>query len=193
VTPRRLLVAVTAITGLALAWLLFIALPRWYARTTTTRAAVAAAPAASAPPPQGKKIKARLFFVSDDGMRLAGVEREVAYGEGPAEQAREIVQAQIAPVSEPLASAIPRGTTLRALYLTDRGEAYVDLSREFATAHPGGTVNELLTVYTIVNALTVNLPAVTAVQVLVDGKEVDTLAGHVDLRRPLAKSPDWVQ
>jgi len=48
-------------------------------------------------------------------------------------------------------------------------------------------------VYTIVNALTVNLPAVSAVQVLVNGMEVDTLAGHVDLRHPLAKNLAWVQ
>jgi len=59
--------------------------------------------------------------------------------------------------------------------------------------HPGGTVSELLTVYTIVNVVTANLPAITSVQVLVDGKEVDTLAGHVDLRRPLAKNLAWVQ
>jgi hypothetical protein len=48
-------------------------------------------------------------------------------------------------------------------------------------------------VYTIVDALTANLPAVRSVQVLVDGKEVETLAGHVDLRRPLAKNLAWVQ
>ena len=88
---------------------------------------------------------------------------------------------------------MPPGTALRAVYLTERGDAYVDLSGEAVTAHPGGTLSELLTVYTIVNALTVNLPAVTAVQVLVDGKEVDTLSGHVDLRRPLVKNLTWVQ
>jgi hypothetical protein len=189
---RPVLVGGTVFAGLALVWLMFFALPRWYGRTTASRDA-AAAPAATAPAPPGRKIKARLFFVSDDGMRLTGLEREVAYGEGTVEQAREIVQAQIAPVTEPLASAIPPGTTLRALYLTDRGEAYVDLSRELASAHPGGTINELLTIYTIVDALTVNLPAVTAVQVLVDGNELDTLAGHVDLRRPIAKNLEWVQ
>ena len=32
-----------------------------------------------------------------------------------------------------------------------------------------------------------NLPAITAVQLLVDGKELDTLAGHVDLRRPFTR------
>jgi hypothetical protein len=31
------------------------------------------------------------------------------------------------------------------------------------------------------------------VQVLVDGKEVDTLVGHVDLRRPLTKNVSWVE
>jgi len=96
-------------------------------------------------------------------------------------------------VSEPLVSPIPAGTKLRALFVTDRGDAYVDLSRELSASHPGGTTTELLTVYAIVNALTTNLPAVTRVQLLVDGKEVETLAGHVDLRRPLAKNTDWIQ
>jgi hypothetical protein len=135
----------------------------------------------------GRKIKARLFYVSEDGTRLTGVEREVVYGEGPAAQAQLIINAQLAPANAPLVSAVPPGTTLRALYLNAKGEAYVDLSRDVVTGHTGGSRDELLTIYTIVNALTSNLPAVTSVQVLVDGKEVDTLAGHVDLRRPLGK------
>jgi hypothetical protein len=77
---------------------------------------------------------------------------------------------------------------LRALFLTENGQAYVDLSRDVSTAHPGGSLNEMLTIYTIVHALTFNLPAIAGVQLLVDGKEVDTLAGHVDLRRPLSKN-----
>ena len=77
---------------------------------------------------------------------------------------------------------------LRALYVTTTGEAFVDVSRDITTAHPGGATSELLTIYTIVNALTVNLPAVAAVQILVNGSEVDTLAGHIDLRSPLKKN-----
>jgi sporulation and spore germination protein len=158
-------------------------------------AASGAAPAGPAEPAMlGRKIKARLFYVSEDGTRLTGVEREVLYGDGPAAQAQLLVNAQLAPVAAPLVSAVPPGTTLRAIYLnTARGEAYVDLSREAVTAHTGGSLDELLTVYTIVNALTSNLPAVTSVQVLVDGKEIDTLAGHVDLRRPLAKNLSLVE
>jgi hypothetical protein len=155
-------------------------------------AAAGAADGADGAEAPTRTIKARLFYVAPDGMRLTSVERDVPFAEG-AEQAREIVAAQIAPVANPLVSAIPPGTRLRALFLTERGDAYVDLSREAVMAHTGGTLNEVLTIYTIVNALTVNLPAVRSVQILVDGKEVQTLAGHVDLRQPLAKNQGLVQ
>jgi hypothetical protein len=44
-----------------------------------------------------------------------------------------------------------------------------------------------------VDVLTVNLPAISTVQLLIEGKEVETLAGHVDLRRPLMQNLAWVQ
>jgi germination protein M len=53
-------------------------------------------------------------------------------------------------------------------------------------------MNELFTVYTIVNTITTNLPDVQSVQLLIDGREVDTLAGHVDLRRPLRKNESLI-
>ena len=190
-TTRRTLSAVAvAVLAIALGWLLFVGLPRWYGGPAS-KAGAALPPDAPAAP--GRTIKARLFYIADDGTRLAGVERDVAYGEGTVEQARQMIEAQIAPVAEPLVSAVPAGTRLRALFVSDHGTAYVDLSREVAAAHTGGSVNELLTVYAIVNVLTANLPAITAVQVLVDGKEVETLAGHVDLRLPLVGNATWVQ
>ena len=95
-------------------------------------------------------------------MSLTSVERDVAFGENAVEQAKAIVGAQIAPAAAPLVSAIPAGTTLRALFITRGGEAYVDLSGELVAGHPGGSTNELLTIRTLVDALTANLPAITA-------------------------------
>jgi spore germination protein GerM len=168
---------------------LFGGASRWYSRSTT-KASPAGTPA---PTTDGRRIKAHLFYVGADGTRLSSIERDVAFGEGTVEQARQIIEAQIGPVADPLVSAVPPGTKLRTLFVTDRGEAFVDFSHELLTGHSGGSTDEVLTVYTIVEALTANLPAVTAVQLLVDGKQVETLAGHVDLRRPLAKNLAWVQ
>ena len=114
------------------------------------------------------------------------VQREVPLADGLVAQGRQILTAQFAPPPAPYVSAIPPGTTLRAFFVTEKGDAFVDVSA-ISTAHPGGSLTELLTVQAIVNAVTANLPAVQRVQILVDGKELDTLAGHVDLRRPLLK------
>jgi spore germination protein GerM len=189
-TPRRtVLAALLAVVAVGVGWLLFVGLPKWYGAPATSHATAPTPDAAAA---DGRKIKARLFYVSDDGTRLTSVEREVPYADQTGAQARRIIDAQLAPVAAPLVSAIPAGTTLRAVFVTESGAAFVDLSREVAAAHPGGSLNELLTIYTVVQALTVNLPAVTSVQLLVDGREVDTLAGHVDIKRPLPRADEWV-
>ncbi|HXH05089.1 MAG TPA: GerMN domain-containing protein [Vicinamibacterales bacterium] len=176
-SPLALVVTLAALGG---GWLLLVALPRWYG----PRQPSVPAEAAPAPPP-ARRITARLFHVAENGLELAAVEREVPYAESTAAQARLLVEEQLKPPPPPYASAIPPGTRLRALFITSSGEAFVDFSGEIAAAHPGGSREELFTVYAIVNAVTANLPAVSAVQILVDGREVDTLAGHVDLRRPL--------
>jgi spore germination protein GerM len=190
---RRLLV-VLAIGAIAVAaigsgwWITARTLSR---RTSSTPAPGTPAPAA--PAADARKITATLYYVSEDGMSLVGVHREVAFGDTVIEQARQIVIAQLAVAPQPLISAIPAETTLRALYLTDRGDAFVDLSPDVRTKHTGGALDELFTVYSIVNALTTNLPAVKRVQILIEGQEVDTLAGHVDLRHPLQKNLKWVK
>jgi germination protein M len=174
------------------AWALFFGLPRWYA--SRRAATVGTAATAGGAPPAGtavRKITATLFYVSEDGMSLTQSQREVPFSAGVAEQARAIVEAQIAQ-APPLVSAIPPDTRLRDVFITGRGDAFVDLSGDIVTKHSGGSLDEIFTVYSIVNALTVNLPAIARVQILIDGKEMDTLAGHVDLRHPLARSAEWI-
>ena len=138
-------------------------------------------------------ITATLFYASSDGQGLVPMRREVPFAEGVMAQGRQILTTQLGAAPPPLISVIPKGTSLRAFYVTDRGDAFVDLSREVSSAHPGGSLTELLTVYALVNAVAANLPAVQRVQLLVDGKEVDTIAGHVDVRRPLSRDVTLVR
>jgi hypothetical protein len=143
------------------------------------------APAAPAVP----RIKATLFFASEDGLHLVATEREVPLAEGAVAQARSILEAQLsAEPLPPLLATIPKGTMLRGVFVSERNEVFVDLDPSIKKSHPGGALQELMTVYTIVNAVLANLPDLQEVQILIGGQEADTLAGHVDLRRPLRKN-----
>ena len=138
-------------------------------------------------------ITATLFYGAPDGTGLVGVRREVPLAEGVVPQGRAILTAQLEAAPEPHISVIPQGTMLRAFYVTEQGDAFVDLSADASTRHPGGSFTEILTVHAIVNAVTANLPSIQRVQILIDGKEADTLAGHVDLRRPLPRDSSLVR
>ncbi len=198
----RLLLAMLLGAALALliGWAWFGGLPRWSSAPqpapATPQAAVAphASSQTSAPAAEdGRKIRATLFYVAENGVQLVAVDREVGYADETAEQARLLLDALIKPVDAPMVSAIPVGATLKTVLLSEKGDAFVDFSPELSTKHSGGSLDELLTVYAIVNTLTVNLPAIARVQILIDGKEADTLAGHIDLRRPLVKNLTWTR
>ena len=182
-TSRRILLASGVLIALGVA---AFAVTRGIERLMTPAQSPAmekpAAPAAA----QVAHIRATLFFGAAAGDEyLMPAHREVPLADSVNEQGRQIVTAELQPPSPPLISLIPAGTTLRNFYVTDRGDAFVDLSADVSLKHPGGSSTELLTVYAIVNAVTANLPTVQRVQILIDGREADTLAGHVDLRRPL--------
>ena len=150
-----------------------------------------ARPAAEVVTPEAgvPRITATLYYGAPDGQGLVGVRREVTLAEAAVAQGRAILDALLAEAPpEPYVQLVPDGTTIRAFYVTDRGDAFVDFGPEISSGHPGGSFAELLTVYAIVNTITTNLPTVQRVQILINGAEADTLAGHVDLRRPL--TPD---
>ena len=187
---RRPLIVIVlgAITAVVLGVVGYVVIPRWIAPATvdvpkadeTTRRDAAG------------RIRASLFFVAQDGLHLTAVDADVPYAATPADQARALVEAQLQPAPAPLAQAIAEGTKVRQMFVTEDGTAFVDLSKQAVANHRGGSLDELFAVYAIVNAVTVNLPAIKAVQIMVDGQEVDTLAGHVDLRHPLPRNLSWV-
>lgn len=196
---RRVLTAVGIVVAAAVfGWLVMSALGRILrtpaaAPPDAAAEAPAVAPPATAEPAAGPRIKATLYFGAEDGQRLVGVQQDVPLAEGTVAQARALVNALLTtPPEPPLASAIPEGTLLRGVYVSDQQEVFVDLDATVRVKHGGGSTQELLTVYSLVNTLLVNLPTASAVQILIDGREADTLAGHVDLRRPLRKNESMI-
>jgi hypothetical protein len=130
-------------------------------------------------------INATVFFGAANGRGLVSARVEVPLESNVAAQGESILQAALADPPAGVMRVVPVGTRLRAFHVDSRGDAFVDLTSEVRSAHSGGSFAEALTVAALVNAVTTNLRAVKRVQLLVDGEEVETLAGHLDVSHPL--------
>ena len=109
-------------------------------------------------------------------------------------QARETVAAVLAGDRGGKA-AVLKELKLRALYLDAAGTAYLDL----LPVVPGqkeiraSAQDELLAVYALVNTVIQNFTEIRQVRIVLDGREAQTLAGHIDLSRSFVKRTDLVK
>jgi hypothetical protein len=79
---------------------------------------------------------------------------------------------------------VPQGGAAPANSTANAGTmAVVDFSAAFAASHPSGIEPETLTLLAVSETLHANIPAITQVRFLIDGRPADTLAGHADLTR----------
>ena len=136
--------------------------------------------------------EAKLYFSDEDATRLVPERRQILLGGGTAADATAIMsELLIGPHSTILLRTIPSDTRLLNAYKID-GTLVLDFTHELQANHPRGSNAELLTVYSIVNTMAENFRDIVKVQILVEGEEMETLAGHVDLAKPLLPEKKWM-
>jgi spore germination protein GerM len=136
-------------------------------------------------PDQSQKAAVDLYFADWNNSFLKSEQRVMLQPPDTVAFARAIVEALIKGPQKGLVPTLPTGTALNALYITPDGVCYVDLSEAVRTNHSGGSNSELLTIYSVVNSLILNIPAIGRVKILINGNETSTLAGHIDLQHPV--------
>ncbi len=130
--------------------------------------------------------KALLYFSTEDGRMLKAEPLDLPSGIAIQPAGRKIVEALARGPRDPsLSPTLPAGTVVAGFYLAPGNTAVVDLSSVVSDSHPGGIMAETLSVFSIVNALVLNLPDIDQVKLLINGQETKTFAGHIDLGSPL--------
>jgi len=143
--------------------------------------------------PQARQVD--LFFADSTGRRLSLERREVA-GDSRDDLLKQVVEELIkGPADEDRIRTLPESTMVRAVYELET-TVWVDLGGAVSDEHPGGSWTEVLAVYSVVNTLTENFTDVSHVQLLINGRESETFAGHVDISTPLVSriqllAGDW--
>ena len=133
---------------------------------------------------QFQKVPVHLYFADRHYSFLRSEQRIMALSNDPTEFAKAIVESLIKGPQKGLVRTIPAAAELRAIYIDSANICYVDLSETAKSQHPGGSNSELLTIYSIVNSLILNVSEIERVKLLVGGNESPTLAGHIDLQFP---------
>lgn len=135
----------------------------------------------------------QLYFSDRETGLLKTEARNMRHPETALEFGRVILGALLIGPEKNGERTLPSETSLRAFYVMRDGTAVVDFSREITTRHPKGAASEYVTVMSVTHSLTANIPDIKRVRFLVDGKESETLAGHIDLGDPFSPDPSWVR
>ena len=134
-----------------------------------------------------------LYFSDEQEEYLIGEKRQILKRDEVREEAEETIRELIKGPKGKLLPTLPPRTKILALQLDAKGMARVNFNQALHSDHPGGSSAEMMTVYSIVNSLALNFPQIKRVQILIDGKPIESIAGHLSLKQPIPPKPDLIK
>jgi len=140
-----------------------------------------------------KKKQVILYFSDREGAYLIGEKRTISKKEDMKEEAKEMIIELIKGPRGKLIPTLPPHTKLLTLHVSKEGVAKINFNKSLSKDHPGGSSAEMMTVYSIVNSLALNFPQIKQVQILIEGRGVETISGHLSLRHPLRPNPNLIR
>jgi spore germination protein GerM len=177
--PRHLIIGVAVLLAIALGMGFY----GWRMRGHVDRSEVSTVTSQPvAPPVSGSNEQVTLYVAYDDAGVLRPNPVRIPLPAGRQERAAEILRALLTLyLDKSSPHPLGAGSEIRDVYLVDPGLAVIDLNAAFADNHRSGVLVEELTVVSLIQTLSTNVPGIARVKILVEGNERDTLAGHADL------------
>lgn len=134
------------------------------------------------PQAQGTEQTIRVLVAYDEDLALRWRETQAFMPEQRDLRARAALRALLAQyLQSPSPHPLARGADIKNVYLLGDDTLLIDTTAPFADRHPSGVLLEELTLASFIETVTANVPGISKVKFLVEGKERETLAGHADL------------
>jgi hypothetical protein len=136
----------------------------------------------AAPPVAGRREGIRMLVAYDDDQALRWRDATVFMPADRGLRAREALRAVLAQyLQTPSPHPLGKGADIKDIYFIGSDTMVIDTNSQFADGHPSGILLEQLTMTSLIETLTANVPGIAKVKFLVEGQERETLAGHADL------------
>ncbi|MGD1153526.1 MAG: GerMN domain-containing protein [Syntrophales bacterium] len=139
-----------------------------------------------------EKQEVVLYFSDANERFLVPEKRYIPKEENDQARARELVKALLEGSKTKLVRTFPEGVALDNIRIDDKQTAYVSFDKNLIKQHPGGSTSEMATIYSLTNTLMRNINSIKRVKLLIDGKEVESIKGHVDTRQPFTMNKDML-
>ena len=139
-----------------------------------------------------EKKEVTLYF-SDSNERFLFAEKRYIPKENNIEgQAKEIIKALADGSKTGLVNTLPRKTGIISVKIEGNQTAKINFDSNLIANHPGGSASEMATIYSLTNTLISNIPEVKNVKILIEGKEHESLKGHIDIRTPFSFNKELI-
>jgi len=126
-----------------------------------------------------EKQVAIIWFSDQQELLLVGEKRYIFKEDDAAAQAKEVVKALLDGSKNGNVNTFPAGVSLRDVKIDNAGIAYVNFTKSLTKLHPGGSSSEISSINSLTNSLTENVPEIKKVKILVEGKELTSIKGHI--------------
>lgn len=136
-----------------------------------------------------EKQVAIIWFSDQQELLLVGEERYIFKENDAASQAKEVIKALLDGSKKRNVNTFPVGVTLQDVKIDDAGIAYVNFTKSLTKLHPGGSSAELASINSLTISLTANVPEIKKVKILVEGKELTSIKGHISTSKAFLPDP----
>jgi hypothetical protein len=132
-----------------------------------------------------------VIYFSDPQERFLMPEKRYVYNENDsAQQVKEIAKALLDGSKTGLVNTFPAGVGIRDVKVNDEGVASINFNKNLTKLHPGGSTAEMATIYSLTNSVTENVSSVKKVKILIEGREVPSIKGHISTKKAFAPNPE---
>lgn len=125
----------------------------------------------------------KLYFTNADGTDFQIEDRVVKVNANQAREKTILEQLIAGPLEKGYYPTVSADTKIRDVTTTKDGICYVNLSQDFLTKTATANINDVVTVYSIVNSLC-ELEEVDKVQFLMEGEKIEDYKGVLDFSTP---------
>lgn len=130
-------------------------------------------------------LTVNVYYPNEQGTKLLPSSRKIETGSSKDKYTAALESLMKGPTEKGQTAIFPKKAKLLSVTMKN-GTAVVNFSKELQTNFVGGSTGEEMLVGSIVNTLT-EFSEVKNVHILIDGKNIETLSGHMDLSLPISR------